>query len=718
MSRTIVIFSLIVGTLLSSGTAFADLDDVITNLGEDAYNGNLELGSHGFATEGNPVRAAEYTYLEEDGFDALTAELEFTGDLEERHFYLDFDYQNTKDYAFDFHYDAKSRIVFSVYAASLYHNLEHLNYEDRPDAYRFRGRPVNDNVVWVDFSDLAPQDEYGLQVEQYGSDLKVRAGNYPAHFKVDYWRLERSGKTQMRYFEHGSWDPTNSGGTCNSCHARSETRDVDRVIEQVQLTNDAHIGAINYELVGTYREFHDNEPVPTASFGDWGSHRGPGTFEHSEDPESRLLSGTARLSNSYADGLNTILGFTMARRENLSDLTNVIETGGGEIEATTDYYKASGDFTWTPNAVWTLNTRYRILDLDFSTSESIDINPTAGDYPAETRQNPDFTRQWSNAKVSFRPAKKLTLQLEYDRQDIKRDNTASPADYVGESIEDYKELEAWYLSEDETINRYKIGFFARPTGHNSHKINGWYQYKTIDNPSYGTSLTATHEGFLSAYMTRPFWGLGLNLHALGGENDDYQRPYLVDIAHNVGPDEIGGMSDIERKVNQEDAAISCWVIPMDGVNVNLSYAYFHTLIDQLLQFGAYETSGNAPIKDDTEYDQTTQSITLAASWRALSTLTLRANGSFTKSEAFFDPDFTTVEDWPFSGFTADVDAETLRELSEIDIYQTSAKAGVDLELFSDYTISCDYAFQKYEDQKDELFDGSVHTFMATVARSW
>jgi len=708
----------LLATLCFCQSSLAGLDDDVAEHAVSPLSGDFELGYHGLKVEGDPSRAAEYTYLDDQGTDALNAKLDITGNLEDRHFFLDLDYQNEKDYTFDGHLDNHGQLMFTVMAQSLYHNLEHLTLS--PDAWRRRGAPVNGNVVWVDTSENNPEDVYGLQVEQYSANVRAKTGTYPAHVEVDYWRLERSGQTQMRYLEHGSWDPAASGGTCNSCHLRSQTREVDRVIEQVQFSTDGHAGAINYEITGTYRQFDDNEPIPADNFGDWGSHRIGGDLQHDEDPESRFYSGTARVSTSYAGGLTSSLAFTMAKRENRSELVDVFQEGGRRIEAETDYYKAAGDMSWVLSDMWSFNMRYRMLDLDNTTSETIDMprTVTVTDYPAEVRQNPDFRRHWSNFKASFRPAKKLTLQFEYDRQDISRDNTASPASFINETIESYKDLHTWYLSEDETISRYKVGFFARPKGHGNHKVNGWYQYKTNDNPSYGTQYTKAHEGFLSAYMTQQSWGVGLNLHALSGENDEYQRPYFVDVPRPVGPDVLGGMTDIDREVDQQNAGLSCWVSPADSFNVSLSYAYFHTLIKQVLQFGVYETGTEDPITDETDYDQTTHSVTLATTWTPLAPVTLRASGSFSESNAYYDPDFATVNNWPFSGFTADVNSDLLRELSEIDIYQTTVKAGVDYRIEKDWTCSVNYGFDQYEDKLDELFDGTVHTFMGSVAHNW
>ncbi len=733
MKHRVLILLAAVVMLPAFNVAFAGVDDEVAEHAVNPVTGLFELGFEGHSVDKNPARAAEYRYVEENG---LTAALDLTGDLEGEHFFLDLGYTNEKDYTVDAHFDYHGKVILTVTGQSLYHNLEHLDMSDERDAWRYRtvtGQSYGIN--FVDFNDKNPDDTYAVQVEQYGAHLRAKLGDYPGHVNVKYWRLEKSGQKQLRYVDHAGWIPSTTPGAaistnCNSCHVRSQTREVNRVVEEFKLSADAHAGSLNYELEGLYRQFDDNEPIPYDSFGNWGtggSHRaaadGPGQgYQHDEDPESQLIAGTARVSTSYAGGLNGALAFTMARRENKSQLFDVFAFGGGELESVTDYYKASGDFTWMPSATWTMNLRYRMLDVDNTNTEQIDVTNIYGDSAdydnATVRDNPDFVRHWSNAKLAFRPSKKLTTYVEYTRQDVKREHTGSPADFVGQAINAYKDLEVWNLPEDETVSRYKVGFFARPTGLSNHKVNGWYQYKTVDNPAYGTTLTEAHEGLISAYMTKPNWGLGLNLHALSGENDDYQRPFFTDLSFPTD-DEILGMTDIQRALDQQDAGVSCWVSPANGVNLSLDYAYFHTAIEQDLQFGAFETSGFGPIEnEDVEYDQTAHTVTLAATWMPTEPLTLRASGSYSASKAYFDPDFATINAWPYSGFTADVDSSLLKELSKIDIRRTSAKAGIDYRIGAGWSCALNYAFDLYDDRMEELFDGHVHTYMASLAHSW
>ena len=79
----------------------------------------------------------------------------------------------------------------------------------------------------------------------------------------------------------------------------------------------------------------------------------------------------------------------------------------------------------------------------------------------------------------------------------------------------------WDVPSNETIDRFRLSFFSRHLEKSALKFNGWYEYKHVDNPAYGTSLSSSNEFFFNAsYKPSAIWGATGSIDILRGENDD------------------------------------------------------------------------------------------------------------------------------------------------------------------------------------------------------
>ena len=96
------------------------------------------------------------------------------------------------------------------------------------------------------------------------------------------------------------------------------------------------------------------------------------------DPDSKYVASTLKAHTSLSGGVVGAASFTIGERENRTDLSDV-----RFAQSETDFYKATGDLTLIPSPRWTLNFRYRMLDMDNDNSDQLVVP----DYSLDPRNN-------------------------------------------------------------------------------------------------------------------------------------------------------------------------------------------------------------------------------------------------------------------------------------------------------------------------------------------
>ncbi|MCM2264301.1 MAG: MtrB/PioB family outer membrane beta-barrel protein, partial [Desulfuromonadales bacterium] len=390
-------------------------------------------------------------------------------------------------------------------------------------------------------------------------------------------------------------------------------------------------------------------------------------------------------------GLVGSASFTVGERENRSDVTSV-----APVEAETDYYKASADATYTPSQNWTFNLRYRLIDMDSDNSTTLyDTVDTIDAFksPLSVRESMDITRAWYEATVNYRPTKHLTLKAELRREEIDRSNTGEPITHSS-STTPITINPTWQLPDQETITRVKLGFSSRLLEKSALKLSGWVAIQQNDDPAYGTSYGDSQELFLStSYTPSPFWGMQANVNLLKQENNDF---------------EIDSES-IDRDKEQQNLSLGTWLNPREDLSFDLYYGYFRTAIDQNLFFGA--TAPYAFQNDSVDYQQTVHSITAGMTWQALKNLSCRLEGYHIRSKADYEPNFS------IAGFPngANADSSDLEEISQVDIRQNGVRGRVNWQINENLTCGVEATFDDYDERGNDVFDGSVQSYMASLA---
>jgi hypothetical protein len=725
----------VAGILLIGGALPALADTPETEADERIdTEASVSVGYRGTSVEDAPSRAREYDSLESSPLFNVKI---FT-DQGGYHLDLGADYLNEDDYKSEFHLDTKGLLRLDLRSERFFHNLDHIPYDNG-----YSGVPIDDSTMrtqtsspvegsrpegWFEnsaagqelrayYTDQNPGDQYGLRLDTNEAKLRIKCPDYPAHINLSYWRYEKKGEKQLRFVSEGGIPGTYDQSTqCVGCHMQSKTRDIDRVTEEFKVNADAHAGFVDVVLETLYRTFHDREAIPVDEFGAHGRGRNSGDYEHSEEPDSQVKEATLRLNSAPSGGLVGSASFTIGERENRSDLSSV-----APVKAETDYTKSAADVTYTPGQRWTFNMRYRLLDMDSDNSDVITQYGSERPGDLEVRESMDIKRAWYEALVSYRPTPRLTLKAEFRREDIDRSNTG-PEEHVFHSEAVPAEIEineSWQLPDEEIITRVKLGFTSRLLEKSTLKLSGWLALQRNDDPAYGTSFENSQELFLSAgYNPSPIWGLLANLNLLKQDNNGFE---VEGFSTEISPYQFSKTFDLEREKEQQNISLGTWLTPRDGLSFDLNYGYMRTAIEQDLLFGKVTATPEPDNTDFTiedenvDYRQTVQTVILGMTWQALKNLSCRFEGYHIRSKASYDPEFGPYS-YALNG--ADADSSDLREISEVDIRQNGLRGRINWQVTETVQCGVEATFDDYDEVNNDVFDGSVQTYLADLSYVW
>jgi hypothetical protein len=649
-------------------------------------NQTLEFsaGYRSVNTSGQPNRATEYNYLD----DSPTFNLVVKQLTDHKSFSLIGDYINKNDYYLEGDFDYKGLVRLNARTEKLYHNLDHIPYQNSQEARP----PVTGEVS---YRDDQPQQDYNRRVTFDEVKLRGKLPTYPGHLNLSYWRMEKKGKQQLRFAQENC---------ANACHIQSRTMNVDRVTEEFKVGIDAHIGPVDVAFLQTLREFREKSATPVDNFGGtlW---MAPGDYLHDETPDAKLTESSFMINLPTSGGFVSSASYTFGKRESESDLSVV-----SPVDAETEYQKLSADATYTPGEKWTFNFRYRMLDLD-SDVPSTQVSDGASSFNGEipVRDSIDIDRDNYAAYVSYRPTHHLTIKGEFEREDIRRSNTGVGRHDTFSGISDA----VWYLPENETIDRYRLSFSSKLLEKSALKLNGWYEYRDDSDPAYSTSLNKRHELFFNVnYRPSTFWGATGSIDILRGKNDKYTA---IQFNNSWVP------YDLDRDEERESLAFGLWIIPNEIFSADLNYGLLHSRIDQDVLFGE-NPDPNAPLgptdftilDNNADYTQRTHTLSAGINLRLPKEVSCRMEGYYINSSAKFSPGFS-ARDLDYTTGTASANPEGLEEMSEIDLRQKGVKARINWPLSDVLTAIVAYTFDDYDDVNSNVYDGSVQTVTASLS---
>jgi len=704
----------------------------------------FSAGYNGVSLDRNAGKAREYDELRS----TAVGNFDFTGNVGHKHLFLEGEYRGENDYRATGHLDLDGGVVLNLSSERLWHNLDHIDYVNRPDgvtsAYNTDFSTDPTGTLTPDaaetraiVSDVDPDADYGVRVQFDQAEAKIRLGDEPAHLRLKYWRQIKEGKQQLRFVEEGH-DTNDGTKSCDSCHLQSKTRRVKRVTEELSASADAHIGYVDLAVEQLLRLFTVKDPIPVDTY--YGHSYGagdaatPDVFQHSEDPESRLLQSTVKARTSLSGGLVADAAYTYGKRENRSDLAPAAAGGIDGVYAKSVYQKAAGNLSYTPVTSLTLALRYRMLDIDTSNSDTITANyfrSASASYPAAAtgppltfpvRENMDINRYQVETQVTWRPSTKVTLKGEAQREVIVRGNTDGAIRHSGSTAPIDREGSidpVWELPDQETIDQLRVALTARPLRTRALRLNTWYRYQHSSDPAYGTSFADRHEGFAGLnYAARSWWGATAAARVLHDRNDKHGEIVWETDTSSGSTVRTALFIPSKRTRDQQSCDLGFWFTPLGNLTTGLNYGYLHSKIRQGVLFGASDidtaTSAFYNIDSESDYTIDSQTVALYATLQLLKSLSLQMNGYYLQSKAEFLPEAFSAT--YTNGLVATSDG--LTEISKLDIRQHGVSAGLDWAPLEALRFGVTYSFDDYDARNSDLYDGSAQSLMGTVACRW
>ena len=654
---------------------------------KDLQQIDASIGYRGTSTKDSGQRAKEYDSLQS----SPTFNLLYRGGNENIETFLDFHFLNDNDYYMEANLNLRSKLRFNFFNERLYHNLDHFPYDaasesEAPPNGVFLGETL------VDYVDQDPSQDYHLRIDQTEAALRYKIPDYPAHVNLKYWRWEKKGIRQLGFLDE----------SCTSCHMQSRNLQINMVTEEVTAGFDAHLGLIDLIFEQVVRTF-DNRAATPVDFFEGNDFLAAGDYQHDETPDSRFTQSTLKAHSTLGGGFVANASASVGKRENESSLDDV-----SPVDAKMDFTKLASDVTYIPSSKWTLNLRYRMLDLDQSNVPSIGgAGYQEYDSPGTTqtfmvRNNIDIERNYYEASISYRPVTHLTLKGNYHREDIHRNNTNGPVQHDGSlNIQD----PYWELPEDETIQKARLTVSSRLFARNALKLQGWYEYQTSDDPAYSISIEKGHTLFASAtYRNNPLWGGAASFRYRDLKNNGFRASQFDEADNPV-------YFDQDRSQRQQNASLGFWLAPLKGLSFDTNYGYLKTHIEQDLLYGS--SSPTYSIEDGTDFDQIVHTLSAGANWQISEQFGCRLEGYHIRSKAHYSPDFPTEILPP--GIAS---ADDLKEISQVDIHQYGIKTRFNWQFYGQWAASLELTLDDYDDQDSNLFDGTVETCMASLSTSW
>jgi len=708
------------------------------------------VGYNGVSLNDNGARAREYDELRS----SPVANLDFIGNVDHKHLYLEGEYKGSNDYRAAGHADLAGAAVFNISSERFWHHLDAIPYASRPegitrldpDGVANSGDEIDDKTL-VTIEDADPDDELGLRLQYDEAEAIFKLGEAPAHLRLKYWRQTKKGKKQLRFaeegFETGSHTTPPSATTCNSCHLQAQTRDIKRITDEMTASVDAHIGYVDLSLEQLLRLLTIKEQIPADAYyghSAFGPYPDTASFQHDADPESSLLQTTAKARTSLSGGFVADAAYTYGKRENRSDLAPATATPSGAdgVSAEATIQKLAGNITYMPVTDLTLNLRYRLLDIDIDNADFI----TTGDSRATTgppitypvRDSVDLRRTELAAAATWRATSKLTLKGEAQREIIRRGSAGdtytfnsflSPVASGGVIDPD------WSLPDKEYLDQLRISLTARPLGRQALKLNSWYRYQHSSDPAYGSSFENRHEAFAGFnYSSKAYWGASIASRVQFDRNDKNGQI----VSEILDPDGAGGNPPIRtelflpasRSRNQQSFDVGFWFTPLYTLTAGINYGYLRNKTTQDILFGSADmdmaTTAFYNIEGEADYLVRSHTLSLYAVLQLLEGLSLRTDAYYLQSAAQFTPQpfYQVVDAAVLPGMTDNliISSAGLTEISRTSIRQQGVSAGVDWEPSTAWHLGLSYSVDIYDDRYGDLLDGSAQTLMATLARRW
>lgn len=606
-----------------------------------------------FSYDGYGGRAARYEDLHSGP--VLSGQYTLLG--KDHKFLLDGTFLSDNDYTGDLAYDYMGLYRLHFRTDSMYHNLDNLSVNF--PAFVLGGRSYS--AVPSDISST-----YGIRTEQDLASMRIKAGNYPIHLNMQYWRMLKNGASQLRFSDHAFGTP----GVIYS-----KNRYINYETHEGKIGFDAHLGQFDIIYDFTARQFQNHNTPPFDTY----ASRGGGSYEHNEVPDSKFFSHTVKVHTEQTGGIVGAASYSISKRTNLSSLNQVSGVNGLSDTIQT----AAGDLVYTPCKEFSLAVRFRHQEIDRDTA-TLSV-PSFTSTTVVANQGLDRQKDVVATVLSIRPIDAVTIKGEYRGEFIHRENTDSwsPAGIAvaGVSIPEHSDRHRGVVT---VLTRLFKGL----------RLKARYSYTTVSQPEYGMSFDSRHEGqLLATYSLKDRFGVTANYQVSREENNSKA------VATSTSE-----LMEIGRKRKNVSATGSVWGTLLDGkLSVTGTAGLIRATSDQSALFSVMT------MNSVTATNYTSQSLLygVTVSLRPVDRLSTSASLQQIRSYAEFDPTAT-------SGVTT----YGIKEYSSLKTVENAISLNNEYQLLKNVSCGLMYVFKEYKNDRDSQYDGSVHSVTASLTAKW
>jgi hypothetical protein len=619
--------------------------DVAADNIETLHHAAVYAGYRFVSPVDNPSAAAPYLKLKSGvsgGFSAGT----FGTDLK---LLVDGRFLHADDYNTGLTLDYSGLYRLKIESSSLWHNLE-------------RTQPAT--AASVTSRELDSGASYGTRTVISRAENRIKLGNNPVHLTLNYWQLTREGTYQLRFSDY-AFD-----GKPNSAATRSIP--VDSVTREGTIGLDAHIGPVNAAYLFTIRDFSNLAPDSRYQF------PARDTLAHDVINDSRLVSHTFKLFSDLSGGLTTSAQYSIIQRETATDRGDARPSSNPEDTMQT----ASGEISYTPFKELTLNARYRRLQIDRESPETIhapllQLTPAAS--TLQVRPSSSSAKDTLILSASYRPILKAVYRFEYRAELESR-----------ESLPDHQTVFSASKSDSRQTHTGKATFIWKPV--DGVKLHTSYSFAASDNPAYPSSFAERHNGqALISYTNKGLWGVTANYQGrFESGASSYQQ------------------TDLPRESLSNSVNGSIWFSPMERVTVNAGYSYQKSSVDQAnVFFNSFAMS--VPIRTAGSYSSAAHIYSLDA----VVALTRMLDLSLAFQQTFSDVRFSASD----NSTIAVLSSSGIGDQSRLVSTATGLTSRADLRLSSHLGCSLGYSFRMLNTGQPDL-DGSAHETLLALTGRW
>lgn len=593
----------------------------------------------------NPSLAAPYLRLKSGvsgGFSAGTVgtDLKLSADAQFLH---------PDDYNADLTLDYSGLYRLALHSSSLWHNLERL-----PSA----------SIAPEPGQDQDSGSVYGVRTVISQAKNRFKLGNNPIHLNLNYWQLVREGKNQLLFSDFDFESNFNLRGAT----ARPVT--VDSITREGTVALDGHLGPVNAAYSFTIRDFSNQAPDSRDVFSGSALPQA-----HNVIDDSRSTTHTFKLFSDLSGGLTTSALYSISQSESAAERGDARPSSAPAVTLQT----ASGDISYTPFHQLSLNLKYRRLQIDRETADSVSSAFVQSLTPGTLSLKPaiDSVRDTLIFSVSYRPVPKVSYRFEYRAELETRDNLP---DYINDGTK----------SESRQTHTGKASFIWKPL--NGVRLNAAYSYAANDHPAYPSSFGERHNGqALISYASSGRWGISASyLGRFESADSNYQQTRLP------------------RESLSSSANGTLWFSPLERLTVNAGYSFQRLKVEQANIFD-YDGNPIPPIRTAGSYRTTAHVYSLDM----VAAVTKFLDLSLALQQTFADISFSATDNSPDPAYSAAGIGDYARLLSTTTALTTRA----DLRLNKHLGCSLGYSFRAYH-AGQPLFDGAAHETLLNLTGRW